>query len=103
MAEALIRMDDGRDRRGRLHRVGEQTGQLAARPDHAEPLDGTSRLDPTHGSKLPIAVNLSVDQLEDRATTDWLLTWDPPGGLHRIVIEVTETVDLADTAGQSSR
>ena len=47
-----------------------------------------------NGARLPIAVNLSPTQLEDRETTDWLLSWNPPGGLGRIVFEITESVDL---------
>ncbi|GAA1456005.1 EAL domain-containing protein [Williamsia maris] len=47
------------------------------------------------GDRQPsVAVNLSVTELDERDITDWLLAWQPAGGLGKIVAEVTESVLL---------
>ncbi|MBJ7291607.1 EAL domain-containing protein, partial [Williamsia sp.] len=47
------------------------------------------------GDRQPsVAVNLSVTELDERDITDWLLAWEPAGGLGKIVAEVTESVLL---------
>lgn len=46
--------------------------------------------------ELPISINLSVPELEERPLVDALLAWQPVGGFGRILIEVTESSQLAD-------
>ena len=47
------------------------------------------------GERQPVvALNLSVSELDERDITDWLLAWEPAGGLGKIVAEVTESVLL---------
>ncbi|MCX6469259.1 MAG: diguanylate cyclase, partial [Corynebacteriales bacterium] len=45
-------------------------------------------------NRVPVAVNLSASELDERDITDWLLSWNPPGGLGLVVVEVTESVLL---------
>ena len=44
---------------------------------------------------LPISINLAVEELEDREVMQWVLRWTPPGGMSRILVEVTEQSLLA--------
>jgi two-component system, chemotaxis family, CheB/CheR fusion protein len=44
---------------------------------------------------LPISINLAVEELEDRELMQWVLRWTPPGGMSRILVEVTEQSLLA--------
>ena len=98
MAEALVRWQrDGEivpaadfiglaEQTGQIRAIGRLVLELVDRDLHA-----------MNGSLLPIALNLSTDQLEDRETTDWLLSWQPPGGLGRIVLEITESIELSQS------
>lgn len=43
---------------------------------------------------LPVAMNVSRSELDDRALLDALLAWQPAGGLARVVIEVQEDPDV---------
>lgn len=45
--------------------------------------------------ELPISINFSAAELEDRALIDALLAWQPVGGFARVLIEVTESSQLA--------
>lgn len=44
---------------------------------------------------LLISINLAVEELEDRELMQWVLRWTPPGGMSRILVEVTEQSLLA--------
>jgi two-component system CheB/CheR fusion protein len=44
---------------------------------------------------LPIAINVSPEELDGRDIVDRAMDWEPPGGFGRIVIEVTESTLMA--------
>lgn len=46
---------------------------------------------------VPISVNLSPVELEEEDLMTRLLRWDPPGGMQRIIIEITEQALLPDS------
>jgi two-component system CheB/CheR fusion protein len=101
MAEALVRWRrDGKlTPAAEFIEPAEQTGQMRAIGRIVLELieHDLQALSTAHDSPLPIAVNLSTSQLEDRETADWLLAWEPFGGISRIVFEITESVDLTQS------
>jgi two-component system, chemotaxis family, CheB/CheR fusion protein len=50
---------------------------------------------------LPISINFSPEELEDRPLVDALLAWQPTGGFGRVLIEVTESSQLT-TGGRAT-
>ena len=95
--ECLLRWQDGTTSvpAGEFINIAVETGQIRALGRIGLELinvdlrgaDGRSPLD-----NIPIAVNLSADELNERDTFEWLAAWNPPrGGYPRITIEVTET------------
>ena len=89
-------MKDGLVPAGEFIGLAEQTGQLRMLGHVMLELldDDLQELESTYGSQLPIAVNVSASQLADRETMNWLLSWQPPGGLQRITFEITESLEL---------
>jgi two-component system CheB/CheR fusion protein len=98
-AEALLRWTlDGRvAEASEFVPLAEESSQIRALgahvfrlvPDDLQMLSST-----TGGTTLQVGINLSADQLDERALFDLLTAWDIPGGFPRLVVEVTESAVL---------
>ena len=101
MAEALVRWRRGGELvpAGDFIDVVQDTGHLRALgrlvlalvDDDLATLD--AGLDPR---SLPVAINMSPEELDERDLVSRVMDWQPPGGFGRIVIEVTESTLMAN-------
>ncbi len=95
MVEALLRWkrDDGMLTADEFLDKAEAAGQLRALGRIGRGMVQSDLLEFEEVAQLadvPLSVNLHVTELDEKELTASLLHWDPPGGLSRIMIEVTE-------------
>jgi two-component system CheB/CheR fusion protein len=48
------------------------------------------------GQPLPVAINMSPEELDERDLVNRVMDWNPPGGFERVVIEVTESTLMSN-------